>query len=218
MRDRSGRRGPTTALAAARSRLRPFGPALSEAPRLKTSPPDGAVAVAAGLRSPRGGGPSCGFPGCPAGTHSGQGGGVSRARTSWHRALAPDCPASRQRWVTNCAPTGVAVEQASNTARGTPRFRRSRVNFLDQPRSREASRHAGPVRPAPVCANCVNLSARRTARPGVPRALTSHVGFTRYAHEREAPEENRLRRPRVAKNRGDGACPVFCRPLFSGRQ
>ena len=30
----------------------------------------------------------------------------------------------------NCNPTGVALEQASNTARGTPRFRRSRVYLL----------------------------------------------------------------------------------------
>ena len=41
--------------------------------------------------------------------------------------IGPGFPAPRQRWVTNCAPTGVAVEQASNTACGTPRFRRSRA-------------------------------------------------------------------------------------------
>ena len=58
-------------------------------------------------------------------------------------AGVPVCP---RRWVKNCAPTGVAVEQTSNIARGTPgNPAESRFTFTLL-QDREVLEHAGPVR------------------------------------------------------------------------
>ena len=77
---------------------------------------------------------------------------------SWHRVLGPRFPVPRKRWVKNCIPTGVAAEQTSNIARGTPRHRRSRVCLPNSLQDREVLSHAGPM------------------WPGVPRALQGQDG------------------------------------------
>jgi hypothetical protein len=59
----------------------------------------------------------------------------------------------------NCDPTGVATEQASNTARGTPKLRRSRVQF-----PRLASKSRGFEARGSGSLNADN-EARRSARP-----------------------------------------------------
>ena len=80
-----------------------------------------------------------------AGTHTGTGGEVSRARASWHPRIGLGFPAPRQRWVKDCDPTGVALEQASNTARGTPGIPAESRSTTKLLRHREVPQHAGPM-------------------------------------------------------------------------
>jgi hypothetical protein len=90
-----------------------------------------AVAVKGALRTPASGGPSRGFPGCqnrhPQRMFPATGGVVAVGK--------------------NCDPTGVAVEQASNIARGTPTISAESRQLNTMPRHREVPEHAGPMRP-----------------------------------------------------------------------
>jgi hypothetical protein len=127
VRDGAGRQLP---LAAARSRLGPAAQRFRKRGVSGRSPPDGAVAARRALRSPRRGGPSCGLPGRQAGVHGRTEGSAALLRLrAGEKVETSGFPSRLKRWVKNCHPTGVAAEQASNTARGTPSFRRSRVTL-----------------------------------------------------------------------------------------
>jgi hypothetical protein len=87
---------------------------------------------------------------------------------------------SHERWVKNCNPTGVAVEQTSNTARGTPMLSaESRFHFYD------ASGSRGPVARGSYEARRSARSLLGTRRNGLkPRAHpapTQQQGVRSYA-------------------------------------
>jgi hypothetical protein len=91
---------------------------------------------------------------------------------------------SHERWVKNCDPTGVAAEQTSNTARGTPDIPAESRHYNTTLQDREVLSHAGPV------------------RSGGQRDPAFRAPFLFGAWT-----EMGLRRSRVAKNRG-----AFARP------
>ena len=78
---------------------------------------------------------------------------------------------SHERWVKNCNPTGVAVEQTSNIARGAPGYPAESRQHNTMLQDREVLQHAGPM------------------GPGVPRALqvegTGKMGLRRTRRRKE---------------------------------
>ena len=70
----------------------------------------------------------------------------------------------------NCDPTGVAVEQASNIARGTPTISAESRQLNTMPRHREVPEHAGPMRPGVPRAPFEGDEAKRNEAEGVSRA------------------------------------------------
>jgi hypothetical protein len=70
------------------------------------------------------------------------------SRVPGRHSLVADAgvPVRTKWWVKNCDPTRVAVEQASNIARGTPDNPAESRFTTTMFRCREASEHAGPVR------------------------------------------------------------------------
>ena len=93
------------------------------------------------------GGPSRGFPGRPAGAHSGTTEGLSSADLMAPR-IGPGFPVFRTA-VGNklCPHRGGREASRLNTARGTPRFRRSRVSLPLCFRIARSCSNAGPMRP-----------------------------------------------------------------------
>jgi hypothetical protein len=70
----------------------------------------------------------------------------------------------------NCDPTGVAVEQASNIARGTPTISAESRQLNTMPRHREVPEHAGPMRPGVPRAPLKGDEVKRNEAEGVSRA------------------------------------------------
>jgi hypothetical protein len=169
---------PTTAPAAARSRLGPWGRRFRKRRTLRTKPAGWCGGRRAGKRSPPAAAQAAVFPGamCRHPLRARRRGFTSAglmALAYWPRVSRPPTAVGK-----NCHPTGVAAEQAQkHRARSAGHRPESRHDYhFGQPRDREAPRCAGPL------------------RPGVPRALIF-----------SGARRRRGRIPRRHKNRECGA-------------